>query len=499
MLYPCFYVTLATPKLQRLGITKLKNYVFLFVLHSTLCNFVNRMEIFLPIIGLVFGLIVGSGVVYFILSRRLSSTSSLLEVERTKLLSKVEDIRQLETLYAEVNEKYNTTDAEFDKAKVELERVRTLLNAERAHNSEIQQARQQQFDQQLKTVQEQFANLASKILDSTTDKLKAESGEAIEAITKPLRDNLQQLSQALERTNNVSAQNTASLSAQLKEMGERTDRIDQTASRLTNVLRGGNQVQGQWGERILTDILDAQGFKLGVDYDVQQTLTDERGNTLINDETGKKMKPDVIIHYPNNEDVIVDAKMSIDAYYQYVNTEDETLRKQYAEALARSVRNQMMGLAKKDYSSYVKSPRRAIDYVIMFVPNEGALQLALATDPRLWGDAFDRQVFITSQQNLMAMLKIIQIAWRQYAQTENQKHVYELADELLKRMGHFLQLFEGMRKDIDAIDKHYTETYKKIFEGRQSISQKANELKLLGAKEHAKYPIPDTLPSIDES
>ena len=158
----------------------------------------------------------------------------------------------------------------------------------------------------------------------------------------------------------------------------------------------------------------------------------------------------------------------------------------------------MAGLAKKDYSSYVKSPRRTIDFVVMFVPNEGALQLALATDPKLWGEAFDKQVFITSQQNLMAMLKIIQMAWRQYAQNENQQRVYELADELLKRVGHFMQLFENIRKDMDALDKHYEDAFKKVFDGRQSIVQKANELKSLGAKESPKYPIPETILPVEE-
>ena len=347
-------------------------------------------------------------------------------------------------------------------------------------------------------MQEQFANLATSVLSQTTEKLKSENGDAMANITKPLHENLTQLSQMLERTNAVSMKNTASLEAQIKSMAEQTMKIDESANRLTNVLKGGNQVQGQWGEKILTDILDAQGYKLGVDYDVQQTLTDSRGNTVQNDETGRRMKPDVIVHYPNDEDVVIDAKMSIEAYYQYVNTTDETQRKIYADQLVKSIRAQMAGLAKKDYSSYVKSPRRAIDFVVMFVPNEGALQLALATDPKLWGEAFDKQVFITSQQNLMAMLKIIQMAWRQYAQNENQQRVYELADELLKRVGHFMQLFENIRKDMDALDKHYEDAFKKVFDGRQSIVQKANELKSLGAKENPKYPIPETILPVEE-
>ena len=456
------------------------------------------MDILFTIIIFVVGLLLGSGLVYILLNGRLTSVSSKYDVANTKLESSEEDVKKLETENESLRSELRSVDNELDAVTIDLERTRTLLSSEREHTSALQQAREEQFAQQLKTVQEQFANLATSVLSQTTEKLKSENGDAMANITKPLHENLTQLSQMLERTNAVSMKNTASLEAQIKSMAEQTMKIDESANRLTNVLKGGNQVQGQWGEKILTDILDAQGYKLGVDYDVQQTLTDSRGNTVQNDETGRRMKPDVIVHYPNDEDVVIDAKMSIEAYYQYVNTTDETQRKIYADQLVKSIRAQMAGLAKKDYSSYVKSPRRAIDFVVMFVPNEGALQLALATDPKLWGEAFDKQVFITSQQNLMAMLKIIQMAWRQYAQNENQQRVYELADELLKRVGHFMQLFENIRKDMDALDKHYEDAFKKVFDGRQSIVQKANELKSLGAKENPKYPIPETILPVEE-
>lgn len=279
-------------------------------------------------------------------------------------------------------------------------------------------------------------------------------------------------------------------------MSLQTEKIENSAHQLTNVIRGGNQVQGSWGERILTDILETQGYIEGVDYDIQYTLTNEKGDAVRNDDTGKRMRPDVILHYPNNEDVIIDAKMSIDAYYKYVQTTEEGLKRKYATDLVNSIRTQAKNLSKKDYSSYVQAPRKAIDFVIMFVPNEGALQLALATEPRLWGEAFEKQVFITSQQNLMAILKMIQIAWRQYTQTENQKRVFSLAEELLKRVGEFIKRFDKIDTDIINLRKHYDEAYNKAYTGRQSIVQKANELKELGVKESANQAIPATKPDL---
>ena len=400
------------------------------------------------------------------------------------------------TLHTQLEAERAQHQKEIESLKDRFEHETELRNQQ---SSNEQQLRQKQFDQQLETIQEQFQNLASKILDQTTQKLKSENVESMSHITQPLKQNIEQLQQAIDKTNHETARSTASLSEQLKSMAEQTAKIDASATRLTNVMRGANKVQGNWGELTLMNLLDSQGLRLGVDYDVQQTLSDDRGNILTNEESGKRMIPDVILHYPNNEDIIIDSKMTIDAYANYMNAEDEIVKKKYADDVVKSIRTQFTSLSKKDYTSYIKAPRRAIDFVIMYVPYEGALQLALLTDPKLWHDAFEKKVFITSQQNLMAILKIIQIAWRQYAQTENQKRVYDLADEMLRRVGDFIKRFDKVGKDIETLHKDYDEAYKKAYTGRQSIVQKANDLKVLGAKESANAPIPETQMRLDEA
>ena len=400
------------------------------------------------------------------------------------------------TLHTQLEAERAQHQKEIESLKDRFEHETELRNQQ---SSNEQQLRQKQFDQQLETIQEQFQNLASKILDQTTQKLKSENVESMSHITQPLKQNIEQLQQAIDKTNHETARSTAALSEPLKSMAEQTAKIDASATRLTNVMRGANKVQGNWGELTLMNLLDSQGLRLGVDYDVQQTLSDDRGNVLTNEESGKRMIPDVILHYPNNEDIIIDSKMTIDAYANYMNAEDEIVKKKYADDVVKSIRTQFTSLSKKDYTSYIKAPRRAIDFVIMYVPYEGALQLALLTDPKLWHDAFEKKVFITSQQNLMAILKIIQIAWRQYAQTENQKRVYDLADEMLRRVGDFIKRFDKVGKDIETLHKDYDEAYKKAYTGRQSIVQKANDLKVLGAKESANAPIPETQMRLDEA
>lgn len=450
------------------------------------------MEFLFLSVGLIFG-----GVFIFLLinGKRKAIETQLFLVKQQmeqEQLGKQELENRIELLQEEKDSLQN----KMIQGQIDFQRVSSELESQKIFHSKESEMRREQFEQQLKTVQAQFSNLATQILEQTSERLKLTNSESLEHITKPLKVNLEQLQQAIQQTNHESIKNTASLTQQLKEMSLQTEKIENSAHQLTNVIRGGNQVQGSWGERILTDILETQGYIEGVDYDIQYTLTNEKGDAVRNDDTGKRMRPDVILHYPNNEDVIIDAKMSIDAYYKYVQTTEEGLKRKYATDLVNSIRTQAKNLSKKDYSSYVQAPRKAIDFVIMFVPNEGALQLALATEPRLWGEAFEKQVFITSQQNLMAILKMIQIAWRQYTQTENQKRVFSLAEELLKRVGEFIKRFDKIDTDIINLRKHYDEAYNKAYTGRQSIVQKANELKELGVKESANQAIPATKPDL---
>ena len=428
------------------------------------------MEIVLYIL---IGLAVGALVTFLLMNmRRKSSEIVLMKAHQEQLT----DLRLQLT----------TSETRLESLRQQSEKE---AEAQRTRFDEQLQTSREQFQEQLRTVQEQFQNLATKVLDQTTDKLKTQNTEAMQTLTAPLRQNLEQLQQAIRNTNSETAKQTASLSEQLRAMAEQTSQINLTATRLTNVMRGGNKIQGNWGEMTLKNLLESQGLQLGRDFDLQHTMTDEHGKPLLNDESGTRMVPDAILHYPNNEDVIIDAKMSIDAYAKYVETEDEALRKQLARDVVRSIRDQFNRLSAKDYSRYVKAPRKSVDFVIMYVPYEGALQLALATEPGLWNEAFGKKIFITGQQNLMAILTMIHAAWRQYLQNENEKQVYVMAEELLKRVGAFIKQFDTLKEHLRRASDDCAELEAK-YNGRMGIVQKANQLKKLGVKENIKYPIP---------
>ena len=367
---------------------------------------------------------------------------------------------------------------------VQAEVTANALKMQKEQNESENRLRQEQFQEQLNVVREQFQNLAVRVLDKTSDQLKTQNREAMEHITKPIGDSFAELQKAIAESDREAAKTTASLAERLRQVGEQAERMDRTATRLTNALRGDSKQAGDWGELVLQELLDSQGFQRGLD-----TLTDGDGLLVRNEDTGRAMRPDVVLHYPGQQDVVIDAKVSIKAYYDYVNETAEAVRLQMLDRHVQSLRSHVKELAQKDYSRYIQAPRKAIDFVIMYVPNEAALQVALARDPKLWTEAFDKKVFISSTQNLFAILRMIQIAWRQHNQTENQKKIVGLAEQLVSRVGLFAERAAKMGRDIEQLSTDFSDMQKSV-DGTRGILQKANEMKKLGIKEDVKHPLP---------
>ena len=415
------------------------------------------------------GLAIGAVVTYFVMNARLTDLRVKDETKGRELeLLRQQHAAETDLRQQQFNEQLSLRQQQFD---------------------EQQSLRQQQFDEQLNVVREQFQNLATTVLSKTSDQLRQQNREAMEHVTKPISDNFAELQKAIQESDRESAKTAASLTERLRQLGEQTEKMGQTATRLTNALRGDSKQAGDWGELVLQDLLDSQGFKRGFDYDVQDTLTDQDGFIVRNEDTGRAMRPDVVLHYPGNQDVVIDAKVSIKAYYDYVNEPNEAVKLQMLDRHVQSVRSHVKELATKDYSRYIQQPRTAIDFVIMYVPNEAALQVALARDPKLWTDAFDKKVFISSTQNLFAILRMIQIAWRQHNQTENQKKIVGLAEQLVSRIGLFAERTQKIGRDIEALSADFTDMQKSV-DGTRGILQKANEMKKLGIKEDVKHPLP---------
>jgi len=362
-----------------------------------------------------------------------------------------------------------------------------------AHFEQQLQSQREQFDEQLRTAKEQLANMGRQLMDLQAAKLKEENREQMGTITQPLKEAISEMRKAIaDNTKDHTAQ-TASLKEQLRMMMETGREMSQKAEGLANVLRRDNKVSGTMGEIILGDLLASQGLTEGIHYEVQARLRDDQGRPLKNDDTGHEMQPDVILHYPQGQDVVIDSKVSLVAYQRYVNAESDDERERALQDHIRSVRAHVSELARKDYSRYIRPPREAVDFVIMFVPFESSLQLALVNDPSLWREAFERKVFITGEQNLLGILHMIHIAWVQNQQAENQEKVFGVAEQLLDRLGDFIQRYHKVGEQLEQVRKAFDFSANKLNEGRQSVVQKANELKALGAKENPNRRIPNTV------
>jgi DNA recombination protein RmuC len=203
------------------------------------------------------------------------------------------------------------------------------------------------------------------------------------------------------------------------------------------------------------------------------------------------MRPDVILHYPNGQDAVIDSKVSIVAYEKYVNTTDEAEKSKFLKEHIASIRRHVGELARKDYSRYINKTHDKIDFVIMFMPFESSLQVALANDTTLWREAFEKKVFITSEQNLIAILHMIHVAWVQNQQAKNQEKVFGLAEQLLDRLGDFAKRYNELGDRLEKVNKAYEETNNKLVSGKQSVVKKARELIDLGAKENPNRRIPE--------
>ena len=347
---------------------------------------------------IIIGIAVGAAVLYFLMDRRMD----VLRIEGGKkdieLSMKTEQLSAATSRVNHLEAENRQLHARAESQGRELELVRQQIDEIREEKQEEQQKRDAQF-----------MNMAQQVLERSASKLKESNTETMTGITQPLKDAITNMQKAISENQKESAAHSASFREQMLQMMQQTQQLGERAESLTNVLRRDNKVSGNMGEIILGDLLASQGLTEGTHYEVQTRLRDEMGRPLKHDETGKEMQPDVILHYPQGQDAIIDSKVSLVAYEKYVNAETPEEKERYLQEHIKSVRSHVNELARKDYSKYIKNGRETVDFVIMFVPFESSLQLALANDPTLWREAFEKKVFVTGEQNLLGILHMIHI------------------------------------------------------------------------------------------
>ena len=366
-------------------------------------------------------------------------------------------------------------------------RLKELREQSAERVREQKELMEKQLQQHMQMLQERMTNVTQELLKARSTELEENNSKNMEGVVNPLKEKLSELQQLVQTTRDKAQENTASVKEQIRHMMERAQEIGNEATRLTNALTHNTQFQGSMGEQVLGVILDNAGLRKGRDYEEQVTMKDDTGDTLLNEDTGHRMRPDVILHFPDHKDAIIDSKVSLTAYERYVNATDQTERDLMLKQHIDSMRKHVDELAAKNYFKYLPKQRASIDFVIMFVPFEGAFQTAMQNDPTLWTEALRKNVCIAGELNLTVILRMIKMAWTQFDQTQNQEEVYKNAEVLIKRVGLFCKRYADLGKSIEAVEKRYKEC-DDTFNGRQSLLIPARKIVSLGAKDDERIP-----------
>ena len=389
-----------------------------------------------------------------------------------------EYLRNKETL-KEIQAKYDETKNQLLDKNEELETVKNELkeliskNADlQVENSELKtklQESEKAFEEKLDLLKKSeeklktaFENLANEILEKTNEKMTKASKENLSQILNPLQNQMKEFKEKIEFLSKDEAEKISALQNELKNLKELSHKLSTDAENLTKALKGESKTQGNWGEMVLERVLELSGLEKGREYEREVSL---------NDEDNKRYRPDVIVHLPNQRDVIIDAKTSLNAYQEYIKTEDKTFIKAHIQAL----KNHIDSLAEKKYENL--KGVNSLDFIFMFVPIENALLLALENDAGLFEYAFKKRVVLVSPTTLLVSLRAIESSWRFERQAKNIDEVVKAAESLYDKVRGFTEDFEKIGKSLDSAQKSFDNAKNKLTTGRGNVLRQVELLK----------------------
>lgn len=415
--------------------------------------------------------------------------------------TKAEALQQLEALKKEASEQLEATKKEASdllaktKAEAEAQQQKALAEKDAAWN-DIMKGQEQRFNETMARMSEQMKNATADMLKDRQKEFADSSNQQLGQIVNPLRETIDKMKQTMADTTLKQTEMSSVLKDNIERSMQQAMAAKKSAEELANALKHGSKVQGDWGEAVLDELLTSQGLVRGIHYDTQAVIRDAQGNTVHTDD-GATLRPDVILHLDQRREVIIDSKVSLTAFLDYANADNEADRQRFLKTHIDSLQKHVKELSTKDYSAYVQPPKVRMDYVIMFVPHTGALWTALNAQPDLWRKAMEQNVFIADEQTLFAALRIISLTWTQIRQAENHEQVYRLANEMLDRVGQFMKKYTAIGKALKTATTAYDDAERKLQPSGQSILQTCAKLQKLGAKQSDKNPLPQLI-DIDE-
>ena len=389
----------------------------------------------------------------------------------------------------EVNKKLDLREKTIDDLKEQLSnwkstesRLRTRMEQERKQAEE----KLVLLDEAKSELTNQFRVLAQEILEEKGKTFSEQSRAGLKGLLDPFRDQLSEFRQKVDSVYVHEAGQRTSLRKEIEILRDLNRQINQEAINLTRALKGDRKAQGTWGELILERVLEQSGLRKGVEYETQGGFRDTGG---------KLLKPDVIVHLPEEKDVVVDSKVSLVAYERYARAEEDTVRKKALSEHMSSVRAHIEGLSRKDYSAL--KGLRSLDLVLMFMPVEAAFVAAFREDMTLYSYAFEKKIIVVTPSTLLATLKTIENIWRYERQNRNAQAIFQKASAIYDKLRLFVESMEKLGKQLDTAQITYDEAMNRLVRGKGNVISQASRFSELGVP--VKRPLPRTVTEIAET
>lgn len=338
------------------------------------------------------------------------------------------------------------------------------INALKQRTEEVREEERKRREEELEHLKSHFRNLSTEILGEQSKQFRETNRESMDVLLKPFRENITEFRERVEHIYSHENEQRGELKNELKNLMELNRRITTETTNLTNALRGNSKTQGDWGETLLETILDSSSLVKGLHYETQHSLKDSEGRNL---------RPDVILHLPEQKQIVIDSKVSLTAHVAYSAAESHDERQRHLTAHIASVRQHVTELGRKEYQRLLNSP----DFVIMFIPNEPAFLDALKGDPSIWSDAYDKKVIISSPTNLFALLKLVADLWKYDAQDKNTKRIAECGLKLYEQAVAFTASLEGVGAALQKAQTAYEDAHKRLATGNNNLVRVGLQLK----------------------